>query len=85
MGKLQKNCRFTENYENRIHEKWNQQRFHRNQTLHVAGGEIIFCCEGKPSKKLKSGEIYEILSCLKHTVKWLTLELNLIDSLEIIF
>ncbi len=50
------------------------------QIAYVAGGEIIFYCEGREEVHLKEGDVYAVPGGIKHTVKLLTKEVRLIDS-----
>jgi quercetin dioxygenase-like cupin family protein len=50
------------------------------QISYIAGGELIFYCEGQPDKHLKEGDVFAVPSGKKHTVKVLTERVRIIDS-----
>jgi quercetin dioxygenase-like cupin family protein len=49
------------------------------QTSYVAGGEIIFICEGEPDQHLKEGDMFCVPSGMMHTIRLLTKKARLVD------
>ena len=50
------------------------------QSSYVAGGEIMFFCEGEEDQHLKAGDMFAVPSGKKHTIQLLTEKVRLVDS-----
>ena len=50
------------------------------QTSYIAGGEILFFCEGEKEQHLKEGDMFAVPSGFRHTIQLLTKEVRLVDS-----
>lgn len=50
------------------------------QTSYIASGEIVFYCEGESEQVLRQGDMFEVESGKKHTIRLLSASARLIDS-----
>ena len=62
-------------------EKAEQPHFHPHvQVSYVADGEVIFYCEDEPDQHLKAGDIFQVPSGKKHSIKLLSPTARLVDA-----
>lgn len=50
------------------------------QATYIAEGEVLFICEGEPTRKLAPGDMFYVAPNKKHTIQLLTERARLVDS-----